>query len=154
VARNRGKSIPEGWVLNAEGLPTTNPNDLYNGGMLLPAATHKGYALSLLVEYLAGILTGNGTPALPDYSPGNGVLFIILDVAAFRPVGEYMREGDALAARVKSAKTAPGFSEIMLPGEPEQRMAAQRGAAGIEVDDATWQLLVEDANALHVAVPG
>jgi uncharacterized oxidoreductase len=121
--------------------------------VLLPAATHKGYALSLLVEYMAGILTGNGTPALPGYSPGNGVLFIILDVAAFRPVDDYMRESDALAQRVKSAKTAPGFSEIMLPGEPEQRMAAQRSAAGIEVDDTTWQLLVEDANALHVALP-
>lgn len=153
VARNRGKSIPEGWVLDADGQPTTNPNDLYDGGMLLPAATHKGYALSLLVEYMAGVLTGNGTPALPGYSPGNGVLFIILDVAAFRPVDEYMNESNALAERVKSAKTAPGFSEVMLPGEPEQRTAAQRNAAGIEIDDATWQLLIEDATALGAAIP-
>lgn len=153
VARNRGKSIPEGWVLNAEGLPTTNPHDLYNGGMLLPAATHKGYALSLLVEFMAGVLSPNGTPVLPGYRMGNGVLFLVIDIAAFRDPADYDETSRQVAERVKSVKKAPGVSEIMLPGEPEQRMAASRRAAGIEIDDATWQLLTEDAQALGVAMP-
>ena len=153
VARNRGKSIPEGWVLNAEGLPTTNPHDLYDGGMLLPAATHKGYALSLLVEFMAGVLSPNGTPVLPGFRPGNGVLFLIVDIAAFRAPADYADESERVVARVKSAKKAPGVDEIMLPGEPEQRMAAQRRAAGVELDDATWQLLTEDAQTLGVALP-
>jgi uncharacterized oxidoreductase len=152
VARNRGKTIPEGWVLNKEGLPTTNPADLYDGGMLLPAATHKGYALSLLVEFMAGLLTGGGTPVLPGFTPGNCVLFIVLDIAAFRSPSEYEREGQAVAKRVKGAKPAPGFDRVMLPGEPEQTMAAKRSAEGIQIDDATWKLLTEDAAALHVAV--
>ena len=150
VARNRGKSIPEGWILNKEGLPSTNPADLYDGGMLLPAATHKGYALSLLTEFMAGLLTGGGTPVLPGYTPGNGVLFIVLDVAAFRPPNEYERDAQAVAARVKQTKPAPGFAGVLLPGEPEQHTAAARNAEGIQVDDATWALLTEDAAALHV----
>lgn len=152
VARNRGKSIPEGWILNKDGLPTTNPADLYDGGMLLPAATHKGYALGLLVDFMAGLLTGGGTNILPGYIPGNGVLFIVLDIAAFRPFADYQQESQAVAQRIKNAKPAPGFDAVLLPGEPEQRMAAERSANGIQIDDATWQLLTEDAAALNVAV--
>jgi uncharacterized oxidoreductase len=150
VARNRGKSIPEGWILNKEGLPTTNPADLYEGGMLLPAATHKGYALGLLVDFMAGLLTGGGTPVLPGYTPGNGVLFIVLDIAAFRSPVDYARDSQAVAKRVKATKPAPGFSQVLLPGEPEQHMASMRSTEGILIDDATWKLLTEDAAALSV----
>lgn len=153
VARNRGKSIPEGWVLNAAGQPTTDPNDLYNGGMLLPFAAYKGYALSLLVELLAGVLTGNGTPVLPGYRPGNGVLFIVLDIAAFGPLDAYRAVSGQVADRVKAVPPAPGFSEVLLPGEPEQRMAAARSVDGVPVDDATWQLLAEDAAHFGVTLP-
>jgi uncharacterized oxidoreductase len=154
VARNRGKSIPEGWILNAQGLPSTDPNDLYANGMLLPAATHKGYALSLLVEFLGGILTGNGAPALGGYRPGNGVLFLVLDVAAFRPLATFLADGGRMADAVKAVPPAPGFDEVLLPGEPEQRMLALRQAAGVQIDDATWRLLTEDAAKLDVVVPG
>jgi uncharacterized oxidoreductase len=152
VARNRGKSIPEGWILNNSGLPTTNPADLYDGGMLLPAATHKGYALGLLVDFMAGLLTGGGTPVLGNYTPGNGVLFIVLDIAAFRSPQEYDTESQAVAKRVKATKPAPGFERVMLPGEPEQNTAKERKSQGIQIDDATWKLLTEDAAALNVAV--
>jgi len=150
VARNRGKTIPEGWVLDAKGIPTTNPQDLYDGGMLLPAAAHKGYALSLLVEYMAGVLTGNGTSALPGYRAGNGVLFIVLHGEAFRPWADYLQTADALARRVRETPPAPGFDEVLLPGAIEQRTEAARRAGGIQVDDATWQLLVDDAAAYAV----
>jgi uncharacterized oxidoreductase len=152
VARNRGKTIPEGWILDANGLPTTNPHDLYNGGVLLPAAGHKGYGLSLLVEYLGGVLTGNGTPALPGYRAGNGVLFIVLDGSAFRPWEDYLGTANDLAARVKRTRTAPGFDEVLLPGAIEQRNEAARRSLGVQVDDATWKLLMEDAAAYAVAV--
>ena len=152
VARNRGKTIPEGWVLDSKGMPTTNPHDLYDGGVLLPAAAHKGYALSLLVEFLAGVLTGNGTPALPGYQPGNGVLFIVLHGEAFRPWADYLQNADALAERIRQTPPAPGFDEVLLPGAIEQRSEAARRANGIQVDDATWQLLTEDAAAYAVPI--
>lgn len=153
VARNRGKSIPEGWVLNSQGLPTTDPNDLYDNGMLLPFATYKGYALSLMVELLSGVLTGNGTPVLPGYKPGNGVLFIVMDVAAYRPVEDYQEVSGQVAAQIKAVPPAPGYSEVLLPGEPEQRMLAQRMVTGVTLDDTTWTLLSEDAALLGVDLP-
>jgi uncharacterized oxidoreductase len=153
VARNRGKSIPEGWILNKDGLPTTNPADLYDGGMLLPAATHKGYALSLLVEFMAGLLTGGGTPILPGFIPGNDVLFIFLDIGAFRSPADYNSDSEAVAARIKATKPAPGFDKVLLPGEPEAQTEAKRSAEGLAIDDATWTLLSEDAAAYNVPVP-
>ena len=58
VAFDAGKSIPEGWVIRADGQPTTDPKDLYEGGKLLPAAGHKGYGLAMLMEFLGGALVG------------------------------------------------------------------------------------------------
>lgn len=153
VARNRGKAIPEGWILNGAGEPTTDPNDLYNQGMLLPAAGHKGYALSLLVELVGGILVGNSAPGLPDYQTRNGVLFIVLDIAAFRPVAEFLDKGGAYRDLVKAVTPAPGFAEVLLPGEPEVRSEAQRRAAGLTVDDATWKLLSDAAASYGLPMP-
>lgn len=155
VARNRNKPIPEGWVVNQAGEPTTNPNDLYEGGMLLPAAGHKGYGLSLLVEYLGGIMTGAGCPCFPTFVPGNGVLFLVIDVEAFRPFNEYAEDSAELVSRIKSVPPAPGFAEVLLPGEPEQRMYAERSATGLTIDDTTWGNLTAAAGQFGVdaAIP-
>ena len=72
VAMNGGKPIPEGLVLDKHGRPTRNPADLYDDGMLLPAAGHKGYSLALLTDLLGGVLTGAGGPTLPGTILGNG----------------------------------------------------------------------------------
>lgn len=155
VARNRNKPIPEGWVVDKEGRATTNPNDLYEGGMLLPAAGHKGYGLSLLVEYLGGILTGAGCPCFPTFVPGNGVLFMVIDIEAFRPFGEYETDSRELVERIKGATPAPGFAEVLLPGEPEQRTMAARLAGGLAIDDTTWGHLTEAATTFGIvdAIP-
>ena len=153
VARNLGKSIPEGWILDKHGNPTTNPADLYDDGVLLPAAGHKGYGLSLLVELLAGVLAGNSCPGLPDYSPRNGVLFIVLDVAAFQPADQFNATTGAYAGVIKALKPAPGFQEVLLPGEPEFRNIDQRRAEGISVDDASWGYLLEKAAEYGIPLP-
>jgi uncharacterized oxidoreductase len=154
IARNKGQAIPEGWILDSQGRPTTNPEDLYNGGMLLPAAGHKGYGLALLVEFLGGFLTGDGGPATPGYKAvGNGVVFIVLSVEAFRPLEAFLGDSATLCEQVKAAKPAPGFQEVLLPGEPEQRMAEQRQAAGISIDETTWGQLTAAANKLGVTSP-
>ena len=86
MAFNSGKEIPEGWALDKNGSPTKNPGDVYDGGMLLPAAGHKGFGLALLTDYLGGILTGAGGPGIPGSILGNGVLFIFLNISYFRPL--------------------------------------------------------------------
>lgn len=155
VARNSGKEIPTGWVLDKEGNPTTNPADLYEGGMLVPAAGHKGYSLALLIDLLGGMLTGGGCAPEPGSTmQSNGVLFIVLAVSAFRSPEEFAEEAQAMVDRIKATPLAPGFSAILLPGEPEQQTAAQRRANGVPLDDGTWAQMVAEAKRLGVAVPG
>ncbi len=144
IARNSGKSVPAGWILDKAGNPSTQPADLYDGGVILPAAGHKGFGLSMLVEFMGGLLTGAGCPAL-DMKPGNGVLFLVLNVEAFRPLIDFSADADALVSAVKGVPTAAGFSEILMPGEPETRSAAQRQQEGIYLDETTWGQLVETA---------
>ena len=151
VALNSGKPIPEGWALDKNGEPTQNPADVYDGGMLLPAAGHKGYGLALLTDYLGGILTGAGGPGLPGSILGNGVLFVLLNIDYFRPLDEFFADGAHIADRIKDTKPAPGFDEVLIPGEPEARSAASRQENGIPLDDTTWSQIVEVAMKLGVA---
>ena len=151
VALNGGKPIPEGWVLDKRGAPTQNPADLYDDGMLLPAAGHKGYSLALLTDLLGGILTGAGGPSLPGTILGNGVLFILLNIDAFRPLAEFFADGTIIADRLKSTRPAHGFDEVLLPGEPEARSVQTRQDNGIPLDDTTWEQIVEAAQELNVA---
>jgi uncharacterized oxidoreductase len=154
VARNKGTSIPEGWVQNAQGQPSTDPNDLYAGGTLLPIAGHKGFALSLLVELLGGLLTNQGAPGMPDYrTMRNGVLFLVLDIEPFRSAETFRSDVAVFCERLKAVAVAPGFSEILLPGEPENRTVAERNLSGIDVDEATWLDLTAAADTLGVTVP-
>jgi uncharacterized oxidoreductase len=152
VARNRGKSIPEGWILDAAGSPSTNPADFYIGGVLLPAAGHKGYGLALLVELLGGLLTGHGSPALPGFEGGNGTLFLALDVAAFRPADDFLADAAALCEQAQATPPMPGFDQVLLPGDPEHRSVADRQATGVPVDDATWAQLTQAAADLAIAL--
>ena len=153
IAHNAGKSLPDGWILDRDGQPSTDPDALYADGMLRTAADHKGYALSLMMELLAGALTGRGCTPFDDIGPGNGVLFIVLQGDAFRPLAEVLHDSARLADEVKTADVAPGAEEILVPGEPEQRAAATRRAQGIPIDEGTWGQLVELAGELGVEVP-
>jgi LDH2 family malate/lactate/ureidoglycolate dehydrogenase len=146
VAFNKGDTIPEGWIQDAEGHPSTRPADLYAGGTLLPIAGHKGSALSLLVELLGGLLLGQGAPGLKGYERfKNGVLFIVLQVDAFRSPTDFLQDSAEFLGHLKAVKPAPGFSEVLSPGEPERRSAQKRQREGIPMDDTTFKQLLEAA---------
>ncbi|HUG38561.1 MAG TPA: Ldh family oxidoreductase [Candidatus Limnocylindrales bacterium] len=152
VKRNRKERAPEGWFMDADGRPSTDPEAFYATppGAIYPAADHKGYGLSLAVEILGGILSGTG-PAGPG--PGvfaNGTLMICLEVERFLPLAEFHRQVAALFGWVKDAPRAPGFTEILVPGEPEARLEAQRRREGITIDDGTWTQILEVADDLAV----
>ncbi len=153
VARNEGKFLPEGWILDENGRSTTNPHDLYDGGMLLPAAAYKGYCLSLMVELLGGILTGQGTPIFPGYVFKNGVLFLVLNIEAFRPLNEFLADTEILCAKTKAIKPAEGIDEVLLPGEIEWNTAEYRRTHGVPLDESTWQQLITAAKQHQVPVP-
>lgn len=154
VKRIRREPVPLGWILDAAGHPTTDPEALYRTprGSLLPMAGHKGYALALMVEILAGILgrAGHvGEQPGPDY---NGLLILVLDIARFLPPLEFRREVDELARYLKSSALAPGFSCILTPGETEALTEAERTSAGVFIEDDTWTQIVQVAKALGVLV--
>ncbi|MBU6334251.1 MAG: Ldh family oxidoreductase [Chloroflexi bacterium] len=150
IAFNQGQPIPAGLILDAAGHPSTDPGDFYRGGVLLPMAGHKGYALALLVELLGGVLAETPGDVIPG---GNGVLFIVLDPAAFRDPAAYAADVAAFCARVVAVPPAPGFAAVMLPGEPERRTRHVREHSGIPLDDTTWHLIVECGLLHGVAAP-
>jgi len=158
VAHNRGEPVRDGALIDADGNPTNDPGvmfqeDAAKRGALLPVGTYKGYGLALVCEMLAGALVNNGT-CLPareaENSIVNGMLTVILDPAAIGDAEIYRRERDAMTTYVKQARPAPGFGAVMVPGDPERKALAERGAGGIPVDDTTWNQILETAAKLGI----
>ena len=153
VARIAGKTIPDGWILDANGLPSNDPHDLYNGGVLKSMGAYKGFALGLLVELLGGVMTASGWPALEEgQRMRNGALFIVIDIDRFRPIQQFLTDSATLFEQTKASKPTPDSTEVLFPGEPEQRAQADKLTNGIPLHDAAWQQLVDAAQALSVAV--
>lgn len=156
VAVNKGESVPLGWLIDSEGEPTTDPRDL-NGtppGALLPLGGivgHKGYALGLMIDILGGALSGAGCSGSGNTRLQNGVLMIAVDIAKFTELEDFYTHVEGLAAHVKASPTAPGFQEILTPGEIEARQTAQRLRDGIPIDAETWRQIRE--TAAEVGIP-
>jgi uncharacterized oxidoreductase len=160
VLFNKGLPVPEGWLLDAQGRPTTDAGVLYRDprGTILPlggAQAYKGFGIGLLLDMFVGGLSGASCsrPGAPNLS-ANAVLFIVLDVDQFAGASHFLTEVTDLAAAVRSCPRVEGVQEILLPGDPERREKARRSAAGITLDDGTWGQLVAVAARLKVAVPG
>lgn len=156
LAKNKGVRVPDGWLLDKEGSPTTNPQDLYDGGTLLPlggSVGHKGFALSLVDDILGGALTGDGCGGMPGVPIGNGLLIEVTNPEAFLDRREYLDRVEAFLAYVRSSKPRPGVGEILMPGEPELRTEAARRAEGVFLDDETWRQIGEVAAEVGVTLP-
>ncbi len=157
--RNRGEPVPEGFIIDAEGAPTTDVEKFYGppGGALLPlgfpGTGHKGFGLAVAVDILAGALSGAGCSRQDPPEAGNALLIVAVNVAAFVPVTEFLAEVGEFAARVKSAPPAEGFDEVMLPGEKSHRVREQRLRAGMPVDESAWEQITAVAGELGVALP-
>jgi uncharacterized oxidoreductase len=157
VTRNRGEQAPDGWLLDKQGNPTTDPNALYQSprGAILPfggSAGHKGYGLALVVEILGGIVAraGYARPGAARFS--NGTFIIAIDISAFLDPGQFRTEVDDLLQYVKSAPKASGVEAILYPGEPEDQERQRREQDGIPLDDETWQQIRTLAQDLGITV--
>ena len=155
VKRNRKEQIPLGWVLDAEGRPTTDPNALYGNppGTILPAGGHKGYCLALMIEVLGGVLARGGYSTENPGPLRNGVCMIVIDIARFVLPESFRSEVDDLLRYLKSCPTVPGNDTILTPGEPEAIVEKERGRSGIFVEDQTWHQIQEIGRDLGVKVP-
>ncbi len=145
VLQDKGLAAPAGWIIDRNGQPGTLPQDFFDDGALLPLGGdngHKGYGLSVMVEALAGLLSGSSARALSEErSGGNGVLMIALNPDAFTTRTTYLDDIEKLCAELKASPAKDVGGEVILPGEPEARTRAERETAGIPLPDATWESL-------------
>jgi hydroxycarboxylate dehydrogenase B len=150
VARNKGEEVPAGWIIDRDGRPTTDPNDLFEGGSMLPIAGHKGSGLSILTDLLAGALTGGSSSVPKAAHMVNNMLAIVIDPSVYADGASVMAEVRRFADWVASARPAVEGGEVLLPGEIEARIRARRLEEGIPVDATTWGQLQETAGALGI----
>ncbi len=154
VKLDAGESMPEGWVIDVDGNPTTDPEDYVRGGALLPFGGHKGYSLALFIEIMAGILTGAGYATSERSKEGNSIFVMALDISSFRPLDEFEREMEELIDHIRSTPPLPGIDRVIIPGEPELNTRKQRLREGIHISDGTWERLAEAARKLGLDVAG
>jgi uncharacterized oxidoreductase len=155
VALSKGESLPPRLIVNGHGEPSTSPEEYYGQppGALLPMAGHKGFALSLFCEVMAGALTGAGCSKPAVERVANGFMAFLLDPAAFCGREFFETEIGQLARWVKSSRLTQGFDEIQLPGEPEARFQVARARDGVMVDETTWEKICDLARARQVSIP-
>jgi LDH2 family malate/lactate/ureidoglycolate dehydrogenase len=160
LAKKRGDTeIPPGWANDGNGVPTTDPAAAsvqhlqWFGG-------HKGFGLALLVELLAGVLTGSsfgrtehtGSPRHGAERVAKGFVLIALDPSRFMPVEDFRARVDTLIRDVRASRPAPGVERVLVPGELEHECAARRGREGIPLPAALREEL--DGHAAGLGIPG
>lgn len=166
LMEKQGKSSPEGFVQDAEGLPTTDPSVLRRGGAILPLggdyehASHKGYCLGAMVDILSAILSGaNFGPFVPPQvayldpkpgAPGEGLghFFGAIRIDGFRPADEVKKYMDQWIRTFRQAKAASGKGPVLIPGDPERQREVEYRTNGIPVVPQVWNELVEVARKL------
>ena len=141
AARNEGRSIPDTWLVDEEGVPTTDPTGFPEKGAQLPMAGHKGYGLAVLVEMLTATLSGaammsgvHSWVADTDEPSNQGHAFVAIDVGAMMPLQEFHARMDAMCKEIKGASPARGGT-IFLPGEIEWNHRERALAEGIAMPE-------------------
>ena len=146
LARQRGDAIPLGWIIDSAGNGTSDPNEYWkgDGGALLPLGGdqgHKGYGLAFMVEVFCGLLTGLGYGVAADGKHNDGNFIALFDVARFMDPDAFKIQMSDFIDYLKAGATEG--SEVVFPGEMEQRTAEKRRAEGIWIEDKTWSELEE-----------
>lgn len=168
VAAKQGKKVPLGYVQDKDGNPSDEPDILKEGGSMLTLGGdtehggHKGYCMSAVVDIFSAVLSGaNFGPFVPPsvaYLPvldekvgeGTGHFFGAMRIDAFRPADEFKAKMDEWISTFKNAKPAPGFDEVLIPGEPERRKEERIRKEGINVIPAVAKEMKEIAEYLGV----
>jgi len=153
----RGEAMPEGWMMDRQGRPLTDPRRA-NEGFLLPIGGYKGYGLALLFGLLAGTLNGAAMGRdvvdfnADDTTPTNtGHAIVAIDVGAFQPVAEFKSRVDALIRDLRSSERLPGVDRIRLPGEGSHATRAERTKNGIPLPAPLVASLNQLASELTIA---
>ena len=162
IANRQGREIPDGWAIASNGWSTRKPQEMMEGGALLPLGSnedgsgHKGYCLMAMVDILTGVLSGaNWGPFVPPFAinaptsdekvgKGIGHFFGAWDIDAFRDVDEFKRQIDHWIHTMRSTRPQPGQQAVLIPGDPEREARIQRKETGIPLIEA----VVKDLEAI------
>lgn len=133
LAAKKGEGIPEGWIIDRDGAPSTDPNDLPDGALL--ADGHKGYGLAVIVEVLCGALSGAAMLAeLPNWlfepteATRTGHAFIAIDVEHFVERETFLDRIERMRDELRAVPPAQGVERVLLPGDVEAAVEARRSA--------------------------
>ena len=161
IAQRMGISIPEGWCIDKNGKPTTNPTEMIEGGALLPLGSskdgsgHKGYCIAAMVDILSAVLSGaNWGPfavpfAIQNSAPskvvgkGIGHFFGAMDIEGFRDLGDFKRDMDSWIHTMRSTRPIHGEEPVLIPGDPERRAYEIRMKEGIPIHHKVRESLLE-----------
>ncbi len=149
ILQRKNQAAPSGWIQDKEGHTSNNPHELKAGGALLPLGgdrehgSHKGYALGAIVDIFSGVLSGANygpwVPPFPAYVPipenmpgkGIGHFFGAMRIDGFRTSAAFKKDMDQWLRRFRQAKPGKGFEKVLVPGDPERVMEADREKSGI-----------------------
>jgi len=140
IAQARGQKVPDTWLVDPEGVPTTDPFAYPHQAALVPFAGHKGYGIAMLIETLSGVLSGAGMmgevlswiDAAPSQPTRHGAAFLAIDVGAIMPLNMFQQRIGTMIRDVRQAPKAKGSERVYLPGEIEwqnRREAMDHGIA-------------------------
>ena len=162
MLQRKNETAPSGWVQTKDGQPSTNANELKEGGALLPLGgdkehgSHKGYMLGSVVDIFSAILSGANygpwVPPFPAYIPmpenmpgkGIGHFFGAMRIDAFRPAADFKKDMDQWIQRFKNAQTIEKDQRVIIPGEPETALEKKYRQNGIPLS----QPVVDDLYVL------
>lgn len=158
AAKALGLPIPDNWIVDRDGRPTTDPSQFFAGGALLPMAAHKGYGLALLIETLSGILSGAAITwgirswMLADASltTEHGAAFLAIDPRCVIPEGRFRSRVDALIDEIHAAPKAEGSERISVPGEREWDNYQRALNEGIPLPADVWECLQSAAKSSNL----
>jgi LDH2 family malate/lactate/ureidoglycolate dehydrogenase len=162
ILQRKNKLAPLGWIQDKAGRPSTNPNELKDGGALVPLGSdadhgsHKGYGLGAIVDIFSAVLSGaNYGPWVPPFvafltppsnpvGKGIGHFFGAMRVDAFRPADDFKMHMDSWITRFRSAKTIEGQDRVLIHGDPERETFESRLKHGIPLNE----IVEEDLKSL------
>lgn len=161
LAEIAGKSIPEGWAIDAEGRPSTDPRIFHHGGALLPLGStptyswHKGYALAFVVEILSGVLSAGITGVLDEYNNNydHCHFHLVINVASARPLADFITQMAEVEGAVRSSRPADPERPVLVPGDIEFRNKAERLEKGIPLHPTIVEGLTKLAGQYGLVAP-
>src|SRR5712671_5079600 len=156
TAAQRGETMPEGWMIDHQGRPLTDPKRA-GEGLLLPIGGYKGYGLALVFGLLAGTLNGAAMGSetvdfnADDVTPTNtGHVIVAINIAMFRAPAEFKRSVDELIRDIRRSKPMPGVARIWLPGEQSRARFEERSKLGVPIPEPLHASLEKLARELKI----